>query len=363
MTKNQIKTALIGCGRIGYLLEQDPLRNKPCTHYGGLKSAGLKVDYACDINVERLLNFSGIAKIPKENLYSEYNDLLQKMKPELVIIATWTDSHAEIGINAARNGAKTIICEKPVSYNIETAKLLINECKKNNTSLIINHERRYDARYQKVKELIDNNKIGEVKSVIAQVLNPGIVSKKPDLKSGGGILLHDGTHMMDIIRYLFGDIKLVKGKIENSTGYFENRALTWMTTESGIEIFLEAGGSRDYFVFELQISGTGGKIIIGNGYQYLYTKKKSKYYTGFNDLVEIPFPKINNKAGNYFTNEYKEAKNSLSDAEINITSSGYDGYKALEAVHAVYLSSSLDGREIMMPVKPEKINIKKIFGI
>ena len=42
-------TALIGCGRIGCLLEGDPLRYKPCTHYGGASAAGITVTHACDI--------------------------------------------------------------------------------------------------------------------------------------------------------------------------------------------------------------------------------------------------------------------------------------------------------------------------
>ncbi len=355
-----IKTALIGCGRIGFLLENDPLRYKPCTHYGGAKAAGLKINYACDINVERLQKFAGIAHIQDKNIYTDYQKLIREQKPHLVIIATWTNSHAEMGIFAAKNGAKTIICEKPIASNLKDAQALLSECRKHNVNLIINHERRYDARYRLVKKMLDSNRIGEVKTVYASVLSAGISSA--NIEQGGGPLLHDGTHMIDIIRYFFGDISSVRGEIQKKTpAGFENRAAAWLKTETGIDIFLEAGGSRNYFMFELQISGTEGKIVIGNGYQNLYLNTKSKYYTGFRDLSEKSFPETDGI--NYFKREYLEAKNLLNNKKIDIVSSGYDGYKALEAIHAIYLSSYLNGRKIELPVKSEKINLKKFFNL
>jgi predicted dehydrogenase len=355
-----LKTALIGCGRIGFLLENDHLRYKPCTHFGGAKATGIKVNFACDINEERLFRFAETAKLRKQNLYTDYRELLLKEQPQLVIIATWTNSHTEIGRFAAKNGARTIICEKPVAANLKDAEALLTECRKHKVSLIINHERRYDARYRAVKKLLTENRIGEVKTVYASVLSAGAGSA--DISQGGGPLLHDGTHMIDIIRYFFGDISWVMGELEKkkSSG-FENRAAAWLRSKTGVDIFLEAGGSRNYFVFEVQISGTEGKIVIGNGYQNLYLNNKSKYYTGFRDLTEKPFPNI--KGMNYFKQEYLEAKNLLSDKKIDISSSGYDGYKALEAIHAIYLSSHSNSSKIELPIKPEQINLRKIFKI
>ena len=354
-----IKTALIGCGRIGFLLEKDPLRYKPCTHYGGVKAAGIKINSACDINKERLLHFAETARLREQNLYTDFRELILKERPGFVIIATWTNSHAEIGKFAAQNGAKTIICEKPIASNLKDAEALLTECRKHNVNLIVNHERRYDAGYSTVKKMLCGGKIGEVKTVYASVLSSGISSA--DITQGGGPLLHDGTHMIDIIRYFFGEIIWVKGEFQKTKpGRFENRSTAWIKTASGVDVFLEAGGARKYFMFELQISGTDGKIVIGNGYRNLYLSKQSKYYTGFRDLAEVPFPAA--KGMNYFKKEYIEAKNLLNSKNIELTSSGLDGYKALEAIHAIYLSASLCGRQIGLPVKADKINLKKIFG-
>ena len=357
-----LKTALIGCGRIGFLLEKDPLRYKPCTHYGGLKAAGINITCACDINKERLIEFLKLSNISSKKTYTDYRELILNEKPDIVIIATWTDTHSEIGIFAAENGVRVIICEKPIASNLDHANAFINKCEKNNVFLIINHERRYDTKYLAAKRLIENKKIGEIKSIQASILTPGKIFKSK-LEYGGGPLLHDGTHMIDIIRYLAGEIHSVTGELEKEKSSFEHRAVAWMKTVNGIDIFMEAGGMRNYFTFDLQIYGTEGKIIIGNGYNRLLLSKKSRLYTGFRDLVEVKFPMSGIKNINYFKREYLEVKNILGSKSKTISSSGYDGYKALEVIHAVYLSSYFKSRKIILPVNPKKINLKRIFGI
>ncbi|MDY6933844.1 MAG: Gfo/Idh/MocA family oxidoreductase [Spirochaetota bacterium] len=356
-----LNIALIGCGRIGFSLEFDPLRYKPCTHWGGANSVGLRINYACDINVERLNRFASCANLSKENLFADYKELIERVNPKFVIISTWTESHADIGIFASKNGAKTIICEKPIASTLSQAQLFIKSTQRYNVDLIVNHERRYDNRYRMVRRLIDNGRIGEVKTIYASILTSGY-NGESKIEEGGGPLLHDGTHMIDIIRFLFGEINSVEGEIERKEreSGFEDRVCAWLKCSSGIDIFLEAGGEREYFLFELEISGTKGKIVIGNGYEHLYQTKKSRLYTGFRDLSEKSFPKTGGP--NYFQREYLEAKKLLNGKIVDIISSGEDGYKALEVIHAIYLSSHLKKR-IELPIKPAMINLKRIFGL
>lgn len=341
--------ALIGCGRIGFLLENDPLRYKPCTHYGGTQAAKLSITHACDINEKRLNAFSKIAGIPQSHCYTDYQKLIEHEKPQCVIIASWTHTHAPIGIAAAQHGAKVIVCEKPVASDLAQAKAFIDECNTHSTTLIINHERRYDYRYNYVKKLINNNEIGRISSVHGFVFTP---SKTHQSGSGGGPLLHDGTHLIDIVQYLFGSIAQVQGYTTrySQNSLYEDYAIAHCITTSGIHVTLEAGGYRDYFMFELQIFGTSGRIVIGNGYLYLYTPKKSRFYKGFNDLIASDVtPK---GKPDYFVKLYKEAKQCL-HKPVNVTSSGYDGYKALEVIQAIYLSANHNGEKIMLPLNVE----------
>jgi len=357
----QINTALIGCGRIGFMLESDPLRYKPCTHYGGAVKAGIKINAACDINSDRLHLFQRVAKIPDSNIFTETGNLFATCNPDIVIIATWTDSHVPIGIMAAESGAKIIVCEKPIAPDLNDAQKLIDTCTKNNTALIINHERRFDHRYRTVRKLIHSGKIGEIKTVHASVLTSGYRGKS-DIREGGGPLLQDGTHIIDIVRFLFGDITAVTGSFERSgrkRGY-EDRATGWLKAGNNIDIFLEAGGCRKYFHFELDIFGTEGRIVIGNGYEKLFISKKSTLYKNFRDLKEQPFPM--KKGINCFTREYREVKKIMRGSVVEKISTGLDGYRALEAVHALYLSG-FSGKKIDLPLMKDSIDLEKIFSL
>ncbi len=363
MTKPQeFEASLIGCGRIGFLLEEDKLRRKPCTHSGGADKAGIKFTCACDLNKERLEYFGKKALIKNEFLFNDYRILLKEKKPDLAVIATWTETHSDIAICAAENGTRLIILEKPISYDLKSAKKILDACALNGTQLIINHERRYDARYRKVKKIIDDGIIGEIKSARGLMLTGGFRGDS-FIKQGGGPLLHDGTHLIDIIRFLFGEISNVSGEFTriNRNYGFEDRACAWLKSETGIDIFIEAGGNRKYFVFELELSGTKGSIIIGNGYNRLFLNKKSSLYKGFFDLKEVKFPAFS--PNNCFTELYKEAYDILKSKKTSIHSSGSDGYRSLEIIHSIYLSSYKNRKIISIPVKPSDINISKIFKI
>jgi len=354
--------SLIGCGRIGFLLENDRLRNKPCTHFGGASAAGLKITSACDINADRLKEFGRISGIQDESLFTDYKKLLKNRKPLMVIIATWTDTHAGIALEAVRNCSRIIIIEKPAASSLPGIKKIITEADKNGCRIIVNHERRFDSRYNKVKEMIADGVIGEIKSVNARILT-GPYRGKSCIEEGGGPLLHDGTHLVDIIRFFFGEIATVQGEFTRSarSSGFEDAASAWLKSKSGINIFLEAGGGRKYFQFELEIWGTDGKIVIGNGCNRLFLKKKSVLYTGFNDLSEVKFPRIKQK--NCFTELYKSASLMLKGKEAPEISGIDDGYKDLEIIHAIYYSSHLGSRKISLPLKPGSIDLKKIFNL
>ncbi len=319
------KVGIVGTGRIGFLLEYDPLRIKPCTHIGGIiKNKKLKITTACDINKNRLNLFG--KKFNVKNLYTNYKQMLKQEKIDILVVSTWTNSHKEITIEAAKKGIKLIVCEKPMAFTTKECKAMVAACKKYNTILVINHERRYDPMYRKVKKMLDQKIIGDVRTVIANVLT-SISFKKKSFIIDKSSLLHDGTHLIDISLFLFGKPKRIRGFIPS---YRKDTAYGIIEFRNGIILFLEAGGDRKYFNFELDIQGTEGRIIVGNEYLELWKRKKSPRYTGFFELEQQKFPKFPDK--NQFIEEYKEVT-ALLDGKIKIpTSSGDDGMKTIELI-------------------------------
>mgnify|MGYP006179026695 CR=1 FL=1 len=218
------KTGIIGCGRIGSQLEEDPLRGKPCTHTGGFSALpNIKIVAGCDIDRNRLKKFGQKWKVKK--LYTDYHDMLRDNALDILCIATWTNQHATMALDGVRAGVKGIFCEKPIDVDIKLARKLVRTCKQKNISLLINHERRWDAYYQKAHKLIQAGKIGEIRTIIGNALSwkPGTL---PVSQYGGGPLFHDGTHLIDLLLYFGGPIKWVSGHETRSKGkrYIEETA-------------------------------------------------------------------------------------------------------------------------------------------
>jgi len=316
---------IIGTGRIGFLLENDPLRIKPCTHAGGIiKNKKLTLTCACDINKKRLSAFQ--KKYNVSRLYTDYIKMLNNEKLDAVVISTWTDAHKDITLQAAQAGIKVIICEKPMAFNSKDCLTMIHTCKKYHAKLIINHERRYDPLYKKTKELVHKKKIGDVRTVIANVLTSASFKKK-SFQIDKSSLLHDGTHLIDIAFYLFGEPRTIKGFIPS---YQKDTVYGTIEFKNRVILFLEAGGNRKYFNFELDIQGTKGRIKIGNEYKEIWLCKKSQRYSHFFELAPVKFPKIPDK--NHFIEEYKEVTGLLEGKITNPASSGEDGLKVIETI-------------------------------
>ncbi len=356
-----MEIALIGCGRIGALLEDDPLRYKPCTHFGGTRSAGIPVTLACDLDGKRLRDFSLRAGLSADRLYVDYRALLAERSPDAVIIATWTASHVEIAVAAIEKGVRVIVLEKPVASSVTESSRLCSIAASAGARVIVNHERRYDARYRHALKLVKSGAIGDVRTAQARVLT-GPFRGKSVASMGGGPLLHDGTHLADMLRFFLGEAEWVIGEFgrDSRRSGFEDRATGWIRMKNGSDVFLEAGGSRKYFHFDIELWGTRGRISVGNGFESLYTARDSRFYSGYRDLAEDSFTFRRN---NCFSELYREVRKMLEGGRVRAASTVADGHGALEIIDAIYLSSHKAGSRIYLPLDPSLIDIKKIFDL
>jgi predicted dehydrogenase len=362
------KIALIGCGRVGVSLEDDPLRSKPASHMGGIQKIldcgdpKITLSAVCDIDEERLNQCRDRWNINR--IYIDYKTLIQKEQPDIIVIATWTASHRDIAVYAARNGVKGIVLEKPVATTIKQAYDVIDLCAKHNVKLVVNHERRWDPLYRKAKSIIEENTLGPLKAVYGNVLS-GTLIQGPwqDVLTGvgGGTLLHDGTHLLDMIRYLCGEIATINGYVtrQDPKAGVETTASALMVTESGINVFLEAGGMRDYFNFEIDLQFQSGRMKIGNGIREYYVSETSRRYTGFKDLIKKDFPTFQ-RDSDPFTGAILEVIAAIAEGR-QPQSSGKDGFKAMEIIFGIYQSAYLKGKTVTLPLKISGHPLKKMF--
>ena len=338
------KIGIIGCGRIGSLLEEDPLRGKPCTHSGGFSAlSNVKLTAGCDIDETRLKKFGKQWNI--NNLYTDYHEMLSENELDVLCIATWTNQHASMALDGIRAGVKGIFCEKPIDVDLKLARKLVQTCERKNIPLFINHERRWDAYYQRAHKLIQAGKIGKIKTIIGNALS-WKPSALPVSEYGGGPLFHDGTHLIDLLLYFGGPIEWVSGNETRPKGiqYIEEMACAMIGFKSGAMGFIEGGGARNYFNFELDIQGSEGRILIGNSGRQLFVTRKSKRFKGFQELEEIAFPEPKRYETPFIggaRNMIKSIQNGKPDS-----SSGKDALKALEIIYTIYKSAQQNGKRL-----------------
>lgn len=198
---------IIGCGSIGR------------RHAKVFSKLGIKTIYAVDINPQRLELIQKECKIKK--IFNKIDEALNE-KIDCAIIATPPHIHTELSIKCAKLKIHLFI-EKPLSVTKDGLVELNQICRDNNLTCYVSYCYRYIPSVVQLKKYIDSNKIGKVLSY-----RLWISSYLPDwhpwedyrnfymaFKEQGGGALYDESHGIDLIRWLFGEIKSVQSNIGN----------------------------------------------------------------------------------------------------------------------------------------------------
>lgn len=148
--------------------------------------------------------------IAEKNLrnYNSYDDMLNDPDINTILVATPNHLHKEMTIRAAKS-KKNIICEKPVSLNVEELDEMIRVAEENGVIFTVHQNRRWDKDFVTVKEVLKNNSIGNVYSIQSRLFGVnGLVHDWHVYKKYGGGMLYDwGVHLIDQI------LQLVDGKL------------------------------------------------------------------------------------------------------------------------------------------------------
>jgi len=342
-----IRAAVIGLGRIGSLLEEDRLREKPCTHAGAIAAnPGLKLCAGADADEERRRLFAEKWDVP---VYADAGSMLEKEKPEIVHIATHPDSHWHYCSLALRRGVPVIVCEKPLADTLSDAKKIAALHESGKITIITNHERRYAADYALARSILaEGEKFGPLTGVRG-TLYMGKTRRLIDQ------FWHDGTHLADAAMFLTDSVLKHKKTIAGDAGKHvlsERRALSkrsgtayllGLLDKPGVPaveplpFLFELGGGRDHLVFELEFSCERGKLKIGNGIFEIWESRESPYAENFKSLKKCQegFPE---KTG-YFSNMAADALNcAMARMSGNIPtplSSASDGLRVIQYLRSV----------------------------
>jgi predicted dehydrogenase len=326
----EIPVAIIGLGRIASLLEDDALREKPCTHAGAIAAnPDCSIVAGCDSDEERRRLFAERWGCP---VYADAEAMLAEHRPGIVHVATHPDSHYHYCALAARHGVPVVVCEKPLADTLRSARKIAMLHRKGPTRILTNHERRYSADYLKAKAILDEERLGPLLSVRA-VIYMGITRRLLD------VFWHDGTHLVDAAMFLANAALRHKsshgaklpGTIGTAwlEGYLEKQG----GASDRVPFVMEVGAGRDHLTFELEFSCAQGRLRIGNGVFEVWESEASPYAEGFRSLKNTG--DIFEGPTGYFANMVKDAVACCRDSARQPRSSAADGLRVIEYLNSV----------------------------
>ena len=201
--------------------------------------------------------------------YDSTASLLGDPAVEAVYIATPVYLHAENVLHAAEAG-KHVLVEKPMGISAAECRKMIDRCEAGGLKLMVCYYQRFNARHQKVRELVQNGAIGQV--TMAQVRQAFLYPPDPDnwrqdpARSGGGALMDVGVHCIDTLRFILGEVESVSALVDTLAFDYavEDTATLLLCFKNGVQAVVSAAfsiaGIESSTLDYLEISGTGGRI-------------------------------------------------------------------------------------------------------
>ena len=345
-----MKYALIGCGRISP------------NHLEAAINNNLGIVGICDIvpeNMDILLNKLNI-DTNKYKKFTDYKEMLENEKPELVAIATESGKHAQIALDCLDAGCNVII-EKPIALSLENADKIIERAKEKDLVVCANHQNRFNKSIQKIRQAVESGEFGKMLYGTAHIRwNRGqdYYTQAPwrgTWAQDGGALMNQCIHNIDLLRWMMGD------EIDEVCAYTDNLNHDYIEAEDlGMAIVKFKNGS--YGIIEgttniypknleetLYLFGKKGTVKAGGKSvniieEWIFADNKEDAEEVKKNNSEMP----KNVYGFGHTPLYKDVINAI-ETHTKPLIDAEAGRRALELVLAIYKSAA-EGKPVKLPL-------------
>src|ERR1019366_6881023 len=192
--------AIIGCGLIG----KKRLAGLP---------AGSKLVVACDTNLSRAEELVKLAKTGRA--VADFKQAVADPQVDAVIVATVNAALAEVSAAAIRAG-KHVLVEKPAGVSVKQIDGLISLARKHGVCVRVGFNHRYHPAFIKAREIFESGVMGELMFIRARYGHGGRVGYDKEWRAnpklaGGGELIDQGIHLIDLAGWFLDDFKKVDG--------------------------------------------------------------------------------------------------------------------------------------------------------
>ena len=208
------------------------------------------------------------AQFPGCVAHTDWRAVIKQADIDIVIISTLHASLAEIGLAAVQAG-KHVLAEKPGARQAHELTAVIDAAKTAGALVRVGFNHRYHRAFRKARELVDQDALGDLMFIRARYGHGGRVGydkewrANPEL-SGGGELIDQGVHLIDLARWFLGDFTDVQGYAH--TYYWDmpvdDNGFLLLKTAKNQVAFLHASCTEWKNLFSFEIYGRTGKIDI-----------------------------------------------------------------------------------------------------
>jgi predicted dehydrogenase len=329
-----MKIGIIGCGLIG-------TRRALVA-----REAKDEVALVADINQDRAKE---TGKTLETDWTDDWNAVVQHPEIEAVVVATVNKSLLPITLAAFQKG-KHVLCEKPLGRNAQEAKQMVEAALAAKKILKTGFNHRHHHAIWRAHELVQAGKIGPLMNIRAAYGHggrPGYDQEwrgDPDL-AGGGQLLDQGVHLVDLSRWFLGDFSQVTGMLGTwfwKVAPLEDNGFALLRTATGQIASLHTSWTQWKNLFRFEIFGRDGYVIInGLGGSYgvetlTLGLRRPESGPPLEETWEFPGPDPS------WQLEWQEFISAIRENRQPV-GNGLDGYQAARIIDGIYASVKSGG--------------------
>lgn len=224
--------------------------------------------------------------IPRVKIYTDYQEMLGNERLDFVFITTPTFLHVPVGLECLNHGFPFFM-EKPIATSEMEARPLLEGLKKRPVTTMVGYMMRYLDTFRYAKVLIDTKVLGKIISFnatmyVAQLFNVGKGWRYNKKESGGGCIVTQASHVIDLICWFFDIPRALNARTvsfySKSVEDFGHVTFSW---KNGLMGWLDSSWSVDnHRMLEtaFHIYGENGTLIVDDDFVKLYLRKETAGY-------------------------------------------------------------------------------------
>lgn len=245
---------MVGCGRIGTRRAEVA------------SSAGDEVALVADLDAERA---AALARDVNASWTTDWNELVSRPDLDVVVVSTFNRDLA-IVTKAALGAGKHVLCEKPLGRNAAEAREIMEVARACGCTLKVGFNHRHHPGVEQAHELVEQGAIGPlhyIRAAYGHGGRPGYDTEwraDPDL-AGGGELLDQGVHLVDLARWFLGEFSEVSGVLGTwfwRVNPLEDNAFALLRTSSGQVASLHTSWTQWKNLFRFEVFGRDGYVLV-----------------------------------------------------------------------------------------------------